>query len=159
MNNEKTIIAIDPGKNGGFAIRCNEHIECYKMPETPKDIHTILKLFGPEDLPFITNVKVICYLEKVHGMPGQGGQAMFTFGCGYGWIEMALLALEIPTETISPQKWQKPLSLGTKSSCASTTEWKNKLKAKAQQLFPNIKVTLWNADALLILHYALNNVR
>ena len=31
------------------------------------------------------------------------------------------------------------------------TQWKNKLKAEAQRLFPDIRVTLKTADALLIL--------
>ena len=32
-------------------------------------------------------------------------------------------------------------------------EWKNKLKGLAQQLFPSEKVTLKNADAILIANY------
>jgi len=33
----------------------------------------------------------------------------------------------------------------------SPVQWKNKLKAEAQRLYPDIKVTLKTADALLIL--------
>lgn len=147
MNNE-TIIAIDPGKNGGFAIYDKGDIRTVKMPETPMDIFDELNNISKP---------AKCYLEIVHGMPGQSGPASFVFGKGYGWLEMALLTLGIPTETVTPQKWTKTLGLGTKSSCASPTEWKNKLKAKAQQLYPYINVTLWNADSLLILHYAQNS--
>ena len=151
MNNIKTIICIDPGKSGAIVAEWQGKIQCHKMPDTPKDIYDILSIYHP----FIgqTDNTATCYLEFVHGMPGQGGQAMFTFGKGYGWLEMALLALEIPTITITPQKWQKPLSLGTQTSCLSKQEWKNKLKAKTQQLFPSIPIELWNADALLMLHY------
>lgn len=68
---------------------------------------------------------------------------------------MALLALQIPTVTITPQSWQKALQLGTRAKDMSKTEWKNKLKAKAQQLFPYIKkITLAISDALLICEYA-----
>ena len=35
------------------------------------------------------------------------------------------------------------------------SEWKRKLKAKAQELYPHLDVTLKNCDALLILHFAL----
>ena len=34
-------------------------------------------------------------------------------------------------------------------------EWKNKLKARAQMLFPGLAVTLATSDALLILHWAM----
>jgi hypothetical protein len=44
--------------------------------------------------------------------------------------------------------------LGLGVSDGNKTIWKNKLKTRAQQLYPGIKVTLANADALLILRYA-----
>ena len=44
-------------------------------------------------------------------------------------------------------------------SSGSKTEWKNKLKAKAQQLFPvwSKRITLATADALLIAEYGREN--
>jgi hypothetical protein len=37
----------------------------------------------------------------------------------------------------------------------STTQWKNKLRERTQQLYPNVgKITLATSDALLILEYA-----
>ena len=35
----------------------------------------------------------------------------------------------------------------------SKSQWKNRLKAKAQQLFPKLKITLKTADAILIAEY------
>lgn len=145
----KATLAIDPGGAGGLAILDSSGIaSAYKMPDTPKDLFDLLQGFCEAN-------EVECYLEKVAGRPGMGGAAMFNFGKGYGHLEMALIALEIKTTTLSPQKWQKTMLIGTGSGL-SKTEWKNKLKAKAQQLFPSLKVTLWNADALLILEYARN---
>ena len=148
MKAKSKIIAIDPGTNGGIAVYSNESsnvIEVIKMPSTPQDVLSFL-LKHKEDS--------ICYLEKVGGMPGQGGSAMFNFGKGYGHLEMALLACDIHTVTVTPQIWQKALQLGTKGD-DSTTIWKNKLRAKAQQLFPYIKsITLAISDALLICEYA-----
>lgn len=139
------LLAIDPGQKGGLAVMdLTEHkiIAVTKMPATPTDL-----------LDFITRYGVdVCYLEKVGGMPGQSGSAMFNFGKGFGHIEMALLALHIPTVTVTPQKWQKHFQLGS-SKGKTKTEWKNILKAKSQQLYPNIKVTLDIADALLIAEY------
>ena len=85
-------------------------------------------------------------------MPGMGGASMFTFGKGYGHLEMALLVLQIPTEAISPQSWMQSLALGTKGSMTGT-QWKNKLKARAEQLFPKNKFTLATSDAALIAEY------
>lgn len=146
---DNKIIAIDPGKNGGiavFSIDRNMLIEVVKMPETPMDILTFLSLFQKNS---------ICYIEKVGGIPGQGGaSSMFNFGKGFGHLEMALLCRKIPTTEVTPQKWQKALQLGTKGH-KSTSQWKNKLKAKAQQLYPKVpKITLAISDALLILEYA-----
>ena len=153
--NDKIIIAIDPGKNGAIAVKIADTIEAYDMPSTPTDIYDLLKEYSSVFIQLYDNIPV-CYLERVHGRPGMGGAAMFTFGCGYGYLEMALLALKIPTISITPQKWMKSIEMGVRGS-QTATQWKNKLKARAQQLYPNIKVTLKNADALLILHYAIQN--
>jgi len=37
------------------------------------------------------------------------------------------------------------------------TQWKCKLRAQAQRLYPGIKVTLSTADALLLLEFALQS--
>lgn len=143
------IVSIDPGSSGSITVfQPTGEIISTKMPDTPKDVFDLLKEAK-------NNYSVTAYMEKVQGLPGMGGSPMFNFGKGYGHLEMALLALEIQTVTIRPQEWQKTLGIGTKGK-TSTTEWKNKLKAKAQQLFPSVKVTLWNADALLIGWYAQN---
>lgn len=153
----KIIIAIDPGKKGGLAVMDlnNGVVDVANMPDTPQDL-----------LEFLKEAKnygdCVCYLEKVGGMPGNGGSAMFNFGKGYGHIEMALLALEIPTMTVTPQTWQKTYNVGsvsiTRSDAADKREHKNKLKAKAQQLFPSLgkRVTLQTCDALLIGLYGCN---
>lgn len=146
--NDDKIIAIDPGKNGGivvFSVTQNRLVEVAKMPETPLDTLQLLSMYSHNS---------VCYLEKVGGLPGMGGSAMFNFGKGFGYLEMALLCKKIPTTEVTPQKWQKELQLGTKGN-KSSSEWKNKLKAKAQQLYPSIgKITLATSDALLILEYA-----
>lgn len=145
----RKLIAIDPGKNGGIAIYSidvGRLIEVVKMPDTPQELLRFLRLYA---------INSTCYLEKVQGLPGMSGSAMFNFGCGYGHLEMALLAAKIPTISVTPQKWQKSLQLGNKGN-KSTTQWKNKLKAKAEQLFPYVsKITLAVSDALLILQYAI----
>lgn len=153
---DQKIIAIDPGKAGGIAvysIDSKELIDLVEMPDTPQDLLNFFKHY---------QFNSRCYLEKVGGLPGMGASAMFNFGKGFGWIEMALIANKIPTMEVTPQKWQKELQLGTKGK-KTTTQWKTKLKERAQQLYPSVgakfnlkfkKDWLAVSDALLILHYA-----
>ena len=151
------VIGIDPGKKGGIAVLGGDGtvVDIVSMPETPQDLLELLRDVTAYD------GTCKCYLEKVGGMPGNAGSAMFNFGKGYGWIEMALLSLEIPAVTVTPQKWQKEFGVGsssiTKDSYAVKSEHKRKLKAVAQGLFPSLgrRVTLETCDSLLIAYYGL----
>lgn len=143
---EKVVIGIDPGMSGGIAVlTCDGAvIEVFNMPQTMADLYESLLEFKED---------AVCYLEDVgHGMPGQSSKATATFARHCGHIEMALLALGISTHTVTPNKWMKSYQLG-KSSDYEKREWKNRLKSKAQQLFPKQKVTLSVCDALLIAEY------
>ena len=146
------IIGIDPGLAGGIVClgAGGNVIEIRKMPETPYDILEFVRRFAQGGL---FGGGVTCYMEKVGlGMPGQSSKATATFARHCGHLEMALLSLGIKTVEVTPQKWQKHYQLG-KSTDYSKTEWKNRLKSCAQQLFPKEKVTLAVADALLIAEY------
>ena len=77
---------------------------------------------------------------------------MYKFGFQSGVIHGILMSLGIEPKYVPPKTWQKALDL--KKGKMSKTPWKNLLKAKAQELFPNQKVTLATADALLILEFA-----
>lgn len=143
---QRKIIGIDPGKNGGISVyTCDENriIESVKMPETMQELYSMLYSY---------KYNSVCYLERVQGIPGNGAAGMFNFGRGFGHLEMALLALKIPYVEVTPQKWQKALQLGHKGT-KTATQWKNKLKERAEQLYPGVKVTLSVADSLLIVEY------
>lgn len=148
----KRVIGIDPGLAGGIAVLDIDGnvVDIRKMPPTPQDILDCLRKYCGTT---IFSNEVVCYLEKVgHGMPGQSSKSTATFARHNGHLEMALLALGIQTNEVTPNKWEKHYQLG-KSTGRSKTEWKNKLKAKAQQLFPKEKVTLAVCDALLLAEY------
>ena len=145
----KYVIGIDPGDKGGIAVLDNAHkvIEVIKMPDTPLDILEFLRKYNPEE--------TTAYLENVgHGIPGQSSSATANFARHNGHLEMALMALGFTTEKVTPQKWQKMYQLG-KSSDYEKAEWKRRLKAKAQELFPTLgkKLNLLTCDALLIALY------
>ena len=112
----------------------------YKMPETENDVVGLL-----DDLQ--RGNELFAVIEKVHSMPKQGVASSFTFGQNYGGLRMALAALKIRREHVTPQKWQKEMGCMTKGD-------KNVSKRRAQELFPKIKVTHAIADCLLIAEYA-----
>jgi len=151
----KSILAIDPGASGGIVIIHNGTV-AMPMPDTSADVVDVVKNFAYSAIA--EGAECVAYVERVGGFVGkrQPGSAMFRFGFGAGVIEGALISYGVRTIYVRPQEWQKHFSLGTAASCASKTEWKNKLKAEAQRRFPNLKVTLATADALLIADYAAN---
>lgn len=148
----RVFMGIDPGLSGGIAVLDESGVvlSVRKMPPTPTDILTYL-----EEITSGSEVSPVCYIEKVGtGMPGQSSKATATFARHCGHLDMALLALGIPTNTVTPNKWEKFYQLG-KSTSVSKSAWKNILKAKAQQLFPMLgkKITLATCDALLLAEY------
>jgi hypothetical protein len=139
-------LGIDPGKSGGIAFIGESEILVSKMLDTESDIcHCLSTVQYP----------VKAMIEKVGGYRAgreQRGSAMFNFGMNYGGLRMALIALEIPFEEVTPKRWQKAFGL-FRAKTETNTQWKNRAKAKAQQLFPEITITLATADALLIAEY------
>lgn len=131
----RTCIGLDPGKGGGIAIIRDGTVSAYSMPVTVADVW--------EEIGRWQNSNVIAALEIVHSSPQMGVKSAFTFGNGYGHLEMALTAAGISWRGVRPQVWQKEMQCLTKGD-------KNVSKRRAQALFPNIKVNHAIADALLI---------
>ena len=136
----KLSIGIDPGLSGGVAFIPDSGTPwAHKMPETDRDLVDLLR-------DSINMFEARAFIELVHSSPQMGVKSAFTFGEGYGRLQMALTALGVPYERVRPQVWQKAMGCLTKGD-------KNVSKRKAQELFPAIKVTHAIADALLIAEY------
>lgn len=58
----------------------------------------------------------------------------------------------IPYVMVHPLSWQTKLKLRVKGQKEEKAERKKRYQEKAGSLYP-VKVTLWNADALLIMHF------
>lgn len=145
----KAIIAIDPGKSGGIAVKFPKGtVLVFNCPDSFYEmfwlLHEQVNLLS-EHANGVENILGV--LEKVHAMPGQGVTSMFTFGQGYGAWQMALIALKIPYIEVPPQTWMKKLGTLPKEK----KERKNCIKDMMQKRYPNIKVTLNTADALAIM--------
>lgn len=138
-------IGLDPGVNGGAAC----------VDEAGKPLAVIA--FGKSTERDIWNwllaqndVQAV-YLEDVSASPQMGVVSAFTFGKGFGRLEAWGIALgatwNAPYHKVRPLKWQTLLGCRSKGN-------KNVTKAKAQQLFPSLKITHAISDALLIAEYA-----
>ena len=143
------MIAIDPGGSGGIAIALpGQAATAFKMPETSGEILRKLELALAagsntaymEDVVYFTGTKI----------PGSRG---IKYGVSWGRLEGMIQALKFRVVLVPPKKWQAILGLG-KAKGIPKTVWKNKLKSEAEKLFPDLKVTLATADALLILECA-----
>lgn len=142
----RVVIGIDPGKSGGIAWRINnEHPKCIAMPTTLGDLINLMKEIQQEES--------IVVLEKVHAMPKQGVVSVWTFAQNFGEIRAVVQTLGMRLEMVTPSKWMKYFGM-KKDKTETKIQWKNRLKSKACELYPNCKVTLKTADALLLLEYA-----
>ena len=146
-----TIIGIDPGAGGAMAVWNKGISRIYKCPANTEVMADIVKAANYID----KTKKVFAYIELVHAMPHDGRSSLFKFGTNYGkWLGI-LAAYKIPTTLVSPQKWMK--------------YWKDKLNIKLPKDKPerkralkeiashytDKKITLYNADAILITMYGL----
>lgn len=138
------IIGLDPGMSGAAVLlRPDGSTDIARFDKlTQADIAETLMEWWNED----PNIAPFAFLEKVHAMPKQGVSSTFKFGMGFGFLIGCLTCTKIPFEFVTPNTWQKALSCQSKGD-------KNVTKAKAQQLFPQLKIIHAIADALLIAEF------
>lgn len=141
MEGPYLVLGIDPGYSGCVVSLHRETGEVdglINLSETPHDIAEFVRARS------LSIDKA--YLEKVGAMPRQGVSSTFKFGTSYGFCLGLLTSLLVPFEEVTPAKWQQVMK------CRSGGD-KKITKAAAQRLFPRMKVTHKNADALLIAEY------
>lgn len=148
----RDIIAIDPGKSGGIAACIDGQWAFEKMPATIQDVRVILQSTA------LSRAGVVAYIEElpkfVRAIPSS---AVFVMARNYGQMEGILAMCNITVIHVRPQVWQKALGLGD-SKGMTRTAWKNKLKGRAQDYFPEAGLTLDTCDAALIGYAAANRL-
>ena len=134
-------LGIDPGCSGGIAAIIPNVVEPFTLKladKTETDVREWLEEFDPTEC--------LAVIEAVASSPQMGVKSAFTFGRSYGFLRGLLVGRRIAFVEARPQAWQKALGCLTKGD-------KNISKARAQQLFPAVKVTHATADALLLATY------
>ena len=142
-------IGIDPGKSGGIAYIDTQDNISGTMPYSDTALIDLCR-----DASHDWNKEVVCCLEKVGAMPGQGVVSMFSFGQSVGYIKGVLESFRIPYQEITPQKWKREFGL---------TSDKAKSAEVCRKLFPDVSLLAsprckkphdGMAEALLMAEYA-----
>lgn len=153
------VLGIDPGSNGGIAIFIpGMKTKAIKMPKDNSDLVAIFQYYAE-------NYKPIIFLEKLSvrpddvavgadGKPNMGKifriqKMMANFEHLKALIEMS----GIPYVLVHPLSWQTKLKLRVRGVHEEKADRKRRYKDAAAQLYPGVNTTLWNADALLLMHF------
>ena len=155
MPSPRIYIGIDPGKNGGIAWLTGRKVQTVKMPATERDIWDLINSLSSGNAQAV--------IEWIHpAIQGIGKSPMSKLYGNYMQLRGFLRAADISSEDIKTAKWCQGLGIPKRKRIStalglkdveSDTQWKNRLKAKAQELFPHVTITLATADALLIAEF------
>ena len=108
-------VGIDPGKSGAIAIiTTDENNQPFRIRVAAFD-----EIAYRDLLATCIDSRVVCCIEKVGAMPGQGVVSMFNFGRNLGYNEGLLQANKIPYQLVPPATWKKEFSLIGKDKQAS----------------------------------------
>lgn len=140
-------LGIDPGKSGAI---CS--VNLFGFPETITRLNVTSRDIWNKLSDISVDHQCVAIIELVNAMPNQGVASTFKFGESFGLLLGFLTASGIPFERVRPSVWCKSMGLKRKDK-ESNTDWKNRHKQLAQELFPDIEITHANADALLIAEY------
>lgn len=144
-----TIVGIDPGSAGGIAIlREDGSVTAFTMPEDDVLVAGLQELNAESPRVFIERIPKFCGAQRFAERNIMGSSLAVLYG-NYRFCCGILAGLGNPPQLLVPIKWQNIVECRNHERL-DKLEWKRKLKSRAQELFPGVKVTLATADALLI---------
>ena len=152
------VIGVDPGAAGGLSVFIpGQNVKAVKMP---KDVTELRDFFAY----YAENYRPIVFLEKLSVRPDdvatEGGKANMgklyriqKLMANYEHLKAIIETTGLPYIMVHPMTWQTKLKLRERGKHEEKADRKRRYQEHAGQLYPGIKVTLWNADALLIMHF------
>jgi hypothetical protein len=160
------IVAIDPGVSGSIVVSQDGHVAGHNMPQEEDGICALLQ-------SLMWTVEPVVYIEDVgYHIAGNSAMASATFARHVGFLHGVLSALGISAIRVAPKEWQKilPPSPPRPKRVSGATDKEHRAVLAAhkrdrkkavidfvQPIFPDVKVTLKNADALGILLWAMRH--
>lgn len=148
------IIAIDPGaSNGGICVfRPKETPKCVRMPKDLRDLRDFIAYYKGFTNPIVFVEKLNVRVDDAEENRGKLFRIQKMLA-NFEQIKAVLTLLDVPYCLVHPMKWQSRLNLRKVGRYEEKSERKKRYKEVAQDLYKGVKVTLWNADALLIMHF------
>lgn len=151
-------IGIDPGKSGGIAVlrESSPAIELLSLQHaTDAEVAQFLWPLMMDNMdPAVEARPSRVLLEDPRGvLPGvRTPKSIAGPAESFGFLR-GVCTGRFCIEIVRPQAWQKGFKLPTRKAAGSDTAKKRAHRQRASELFPQVKVTNWNADALLIAEY------
>jgi hypothetical protein len=147
------LVGVDPGLSGSVVWWASWEASRIISHPMGASATELLEMTTEWDPMYVDSHKVV-YIEEVSGFAGrpQPGSRMFKFGRNFGNLEMLFVKEEFEIRRVRPQTWQKHFSLLSRKGEEKPAH-KKRLCALARELYPKVKVTMLNCDALLILRY------
>lgn len=149
MKNYNCYIGIDAGANGGIAMY-DGGIHTIKMP---KDLNILRKYIQH---CIVVYDSVVVFLEKLsiqHRDFNEGGKVfrLQKMMENYAQLKAIISVCNVDWAEVHPLTWQSRLNLRIKGEFKPIR--KARYKIEANKIYPALKPTLWNCDAVLIMHY------
>lgn len=157
--NINCVIGIDPGANGGIAVFIpGDHPKVVKMPKDITELADFLQYYAATYKPIVFLEKLSVRPDDVEimpdGKPNMGKMYRIQKLMGnYEHLRALIESSGIPYVMVHALKWQSTLKLRVKGLKEEKAERKRRYAEKAAQLYPTVKITLWNSDAILIMHF------
>lgn len=154
------IIGIDPGANGGIVKwRPNEKVTAMQMPKDLTELRNYLEYLKTICSPIVFLEKLSVRPDDI--TPGADGVNMGKLYriqkmlANFEQLKATIAVCDVPFVMVHPMKWQNELKLRAKTTRKKEekNERKRRYKEVAGNLYPELKPTLWNADATLIMHF------
>ena len=154
------IIGIDPGANGGIVKwRPNKKITAIKMPKDLNELCDYLEYLKSICSPIVFLEKLSVRPDDI--VPGADGVNMGKLYriqkmlANYEQLKATIAVCDVPFVLVHFMKWQNELKLRAKTTRIKEekNERKRRYREIAGNLYPELKPTLWNADAMLIMHF------
>lgn len=152
------VIGIDPGSNGGIAVFIpGLNVKAVKMPKDVTDLRDFLAYYAETYHPIV-------FLEKLSVRPddvmsdGAGANMGKLYRiqkmmANFEHLKAIIETTGIPYVLTHPLTWQTKLKLRVRGEHEEKSLRKRRYANHAAKLYPGANVTLWNADALLIMHF------
>ena len=147
-----SVAGIDPGKDGGVAIRChNGSWVAFPMPIVGGEV-AVAQIADELQTQDVSRVVI----ERQQAMPKQGVASTFTIGRNYGKLLGALEARRIPFQEVPAKSWKAKVLKGTKKDKDAAIAYAHRI-APGVELMPGKRTTPHDgiADAVCMADYAL----